>query len=228
MSAVASAAAWEHGDYRGARFVVLLALADVANDAHENELWMRHGNLARKARCDATTAREAIHTFVADGWLEVLDEPKGRNPGRYRFVGPPILSGVGPDNADGLSGVSPDVVGGGARQAAAAPLSRTKEELPGSATGSAAEADRIVREWWESHDPRPLGSFPGCRKIVKEAIDRGHRADRVAVALRRCGNVVPSKPVLARELDRGGPRSERPPDRPEGYDQRAPDEGRSW
>lgn len=126
--------------------------------------------------------------------------------------------------------------GGGTPAATPPPRGRGTELDPGEERDPAAspqgrphrdEADRIVREWWESHDPRPLGSFMGARKIVEEALDRGHTAARVAVALRRCGSAVPSKPVLARELERGGG-TPAPAPRPEGYDQAAPEGGRSW
>ena len=219
MSATATAAAWGQGDYRGARFVVLLAVADVVNDAHENEFFMRMARLAAKARVDRKTAREALATFAADGWLEVLDDAVGNRAGRYRWVGPPA----------GERGATPHSVGSHAPQDAAAPIPGTKGNSPAPATGDdSVEADRIVREWWESHDPRPLGSFPGCRKIVQEALERGHAPARVAVALRRCGNAVPSKPVLARELARGGGAGAAARPRPEGYDQAAPEGGRSW
>lgn len=88
MSNEASGQAWK-SPYKGGQKLVLLAIADVVNDVHDNRFWMAVPNLADKAAVSTNTARSALQQFVADGWLEVVTESKGRNPSEYRFIGQP-------------------------------------------------------------------------------------------------------------------------------------------
>ncbi len=87
MSAEAEGWVWRHSPYRGAVFAVHLAIADIVNDQHYNELWASQGTLASKARTDVKTARHALQTLCADGMLTLLEAPLGK-PCRYRFEYP--------------------------------------------------------------------------------------------------------------------------------------------
>lgn len=87
MSAAATGLVWEHSPYRGATFLVHLAMADVVNDAHGNEFWMAVPGLARKCRLNRRTVTEAIATMVADEYLERLESGQAEfKPSRYRFA----------------------------------------------------------------------------------------------------------------------------------------------
>ena len=85
MSSTAIAWVWEHSPLTGAGFVVHLALGDVANDMHNDELWVSLPTLARKARVSRATAKRAVDELVDAGMLEVLAERPGSTT-LYRFV----------------------------------------------------------------------------------------------------------------------------------------------
>lgn len=89
MSAEAVGWAFRNSPYRGVPLLVHLALADVTNDVHDNELWMRTDRLAAKARCDSGTARKAILRMIDDGYLALLEDNSPRHrASRYRFLTP--------------------------------------------------------------------------------------------------------------------------------------------
>ncbi len=84
MSAKATAYVWEHSPHNGATFIVHLALADVANDQHENELWMSLTKIAKKARCSRSTAQASLKELCGTGHLVLLKAGKeNHQPGRY-------------------------------------------------------------------------------------------------------------------------------------------------
>lgn len=87
MSAHATGWVYRHSPYVGVPFAVHLALADSANDMHDNELWATHGWIAAKARTTRKTAQGAIAQMVADGLLELVEENPGE-PNRYRLLMP--------------------------------------------------------------------------------------------------------------------------------------------
>lgn len=111
MSAQALAFVWKHSPYRDKTFVVHLALADVANDMNENRLWLSVRNLATKARCDRLTARKAVATLVADGFLTQLEPSTDRAPGIFRFTihqgGEPLTRGGEPVTPGGGEPLTP-------------------------------------------------------------------------------------------------------------------------
>ena len=86
MSAQATAYVWEHSPYTGVKFTIHLAVADVVNDAYDNEFWMVSSNLAVKARTTPATARRVLGEFVNNGWLVRLEQGGGRRPSRFQFV----------------------------------------------------------------------------------------------------------------------------------------------
>lgn len=86
MSAQATAFVWEHSPYRDKTLVVHLAIADVANDLHENRFWMSLRHLATKSRCERLTVRKAIQTLVRDGFLIQIEPVTERAPGVYQLV----------------------------------------------------------------------------------------------------------------------------------------------
>jgi hypothetical protein len=63
---------------------VLLAVADVVNDAHGNVFWMTSTNLGNKVRMHPTNVRRHLKELVEDGWLTVL-EPGGGNGKATKF-----------------------------------------------------------------------------------------------------------------------------------------------
>lgn len=90
VSAEAMKAAWG-SPYRGGTQLVLLAIADVVNDLHGNEFWMRQKVLAEKAHVSVSTVKEAVETLIADDWIkpDELDPEKRQLNGssaHYHFA----------------------------------------------------------------------------------------------------------------------------------------------
>jgi hypothetical protein len=72
----------------GVTRMVLLRLADLANEKNSNELWIGQGELATEFRCGRKAVGVAFKTISADGWLVLLHwRVKGRK-NRYRFQVP--------------------------------------------------------------------------------------------------------------------------------------------
>jgi hypothetical protein len=90
VSATNEAYVWEHSPYTGATFLIHLALGDIANDSHGNELWAGHQGLALKCRVQRETVTRAIARLVADDFLyEFPDQHSAPGkPVRYRFLTP--------------------------------------------------------------------------------------------------------------------------------------------
>lgn len=60
---------WESGPKNKTQLLVLLALADFAND--EGHCWPSMATIAKKARLTDRGARKVVRQLEADGWLEV-------------------------------------------------------------------------------------------------------------------------------------------------------------
>jgi hypothetical protein len=95
VSAEATGLVWKHSPYQGAQLLVHLAIADVVNDAHGDELWMSVPNLARKARVGRSTAFDALAHMVEHGYLAKLESGQSDGkPSRYRFLVDKFPGGV--------------------------------------------------------------------------------------------------------------------------------------
>ena len=84
MSAQATGHVWKCCAFGGAKFLVLLGVADVVNTDHANVFWMTSTNLGNKVRMHPTNVRRHLKELVEDGWLEVL-EPGGGNGKATKF-----------------------------------------------------------------------------------------------------------------------------------------------
>jgi predicted RNA-binding Zn ribbon-like protein len=87
MSAEATGWVWRHSPYRGSELLVHLAIADVVNDAHDNEFFMSTEALSRKAKVSRSTVVATLRDMVDRAFLELLDAGGAqRRPSRYRFI----------------------------------------------------------------------------------------------------------------------------------------------
>lgn len=87
MSAEATGWVFRYSPFAGAAFGVHLAIADSVNDQNENEFWMSLERLAKKSRISRPTVSKVVAMFVAEGWIELLEERPG-STSRYRFMFP--------------------------------------------------------------------------------------------------------------------------------------------
>lgn len=113
MSTTATTAVWNHSESKGSARLVLLAMADEANDQGLLTAYRRSQSwFAKKARVDAGTVKRAIATLVELGELEILARGDGRASSDYRLVLPdlrPLDEGV----QDAPPGVAPRPPRGG-------------------------------------------------------------------------------------------------------------------
>ena len=73
---------WDHSTVGGTERLVLLALADCAND-EGRECWPSIATLARKCRVDTRTVQRVIRRLADGGHVEILPSPGGRAANRY-------------------------------------------------------------------------------------------------------------------------------------------------
>ena len=87
MSAEATGWVWRNSPYSGGSLNLHLALADVANDTHGNELWMSVATMAAKARLSERQIQRVLRDMVDKGYLKVLSTEHGKTV-HYRFLMP--------------------------------------------------------------------------------------------------------------------------------------------
>jgi hypothetical protein len=80
---------WANKELHGGRLLLMLALADHANDA--GECWPSQPHLADKARLTERQVRRLINALAADGYLAVIEKGKGRGKkSQYRLFPMPV------------------------------------------------------------------------------------------------------------------------------------------
>lgn len=76
---------WEESPFNGRRLLLHLALADFAND--EGTCFPSLKTLAKKARCTETWCSLTIKQLVCEGWLEIVEQGRGRGrASTYRLL----------------------------------------------------------------------------------------------------------------------------------------------
>jgi len=185
VSAEAEAYVWKHSPYTGVTFMVHLALGDIANDVHQNELWLRHSVLAAKARTTRQTAVGCLMKLVDDGFLKRLS-PEGNTgkPVRYRFLLPdrPVVWG------DSLPVRLPVTIADStSAESRQVPVSRAdtelKEELNPTQRDLDTSSDRQFEEFFTIFPTARKGSRRVVRKAWDKAIKR-HPAVRIIAKAR--------------------------------------------
>jgi hypothetical protein len=85
MSIRIMAKVWDGERFSGSALLVLLAMADYANDA--GICWPSVGSLARKARISERTVQRVVDHLVAEGAVEIVRQGGGSgNSNRYRVI----------------------------------------------------------------------------------------------------------------------------------------------
>jgi len=110
MSIRVTSKVWEHSAHKGTTLLVLLSLADQAND--EGWCWPSIGTIAAKSRMSERQVQRAIQSLAASGEIEIA---AGAGPGkvnRYRVLTERLGRGPAPadialDGDDGGDNLSP-------------------------------------------------------------------------------------------------------------------------
>lgn len=84
MSLRAISWAWKHGPKNQGELLVLLALADFAND--DGECWPAMSTIAEKARVTERATRRIIRRLEVSGFLRVETGGGRRGSNRYRML----------------------------------------------------------------------------------------------------------------------------------------------
>lgn len=100
---------WDNEQLKGGRLLVMLALADHANDA--GECWPSQPHLAKRARLNERQVRRVIDGLANDGYMVVVEKGVGRSKRpHYRLFPQPIKSDILSDaKADILSQGKSDI-----------------------------------------------------------------------------------------------------------------------
>jgi len=110
MSVRIMAQVWDRAKTEGNALLVLLALADFADDT--GWCWPSMATIARKARVSERGARGIIRRLETDGLL-ISEQSKGRTSSRYRvIVNPEAVAGFDPINTEAVAGSNPEAVAG--------------------------------------------------------------------------------------------------------------------
>ena len=89
MSAEAIGWVFRHSPYKHGAFAVHAAMADAANDLHDNQVWFGVDRLAAKARVGRSTVIAALGQMEADHLLEEAAKQRGpASPTVYRMLFP--------------------------------------------------------------------------------------------------------------------------------------------
>jgi Helix-turn-helix domain len=187
---------WQFSTAAGTDLLVLLALADIADD--NGECWPSVGYVARKCRIDPRTTQRRIRSLEKLGEVVVIvGGGKTRTTGatasnRYRITVHMPDEGEGGDLPEGgtrARGRVAPVPGG--RVAHAPPNTSvvhvSRHVIPSQAKKTAHELTVLAME--QPRKPAGKNAFPKAFTIINAILEAGHPPDAVEVAIRTGGIV---------------------------------------
>jgi len=145
---------WQYFNRGGSEKLVLLALADWANDEGAS-LHPSMAAIARKSCISVSQARRIVHGFLADGLLEVLGNAAGGAPGttpHYRLKLDRLASGD-PEAVTNTTGTdaSPTPSADARSSADATPRTGARDALHGCASTASTGASQSVSTSTKNH-----------------------------------------------------------------------------
>jgi hypothetical protein len=212
MSIKVMASVWEHSQASGTDLLVLLALADNANDS--GECWPSIGYIARKCRVDKSTIRRRITSLEELGEVIVIrgggkaSTPGGTRSNKYRIVVHMVdeeteeegsQSATPWGGTDARGGVAP-MPGGGVAPMPPEPSLRTVIEPPLNPQPTAGDQSHVRRGTRGSGtSPRELRAVEQQARAHQRAEDE---ADRLVTAIPETYGHLPEDYVLSK-IDEG-------------------------
>ena len=89
MSVKAMTWVFENSPYSLGTRLVHLAIADIANEDNDWQVWVSHSKIAAKAKVSRATVVSALAKMVADGFMEIIESHRGA-AATYRFLRPDL------------------------------------------------------------------------------------------------------------------------------------------
>ena len=155
--------------------LVALSIADVVNDANDNEFYGSVTRLAAKVTLSRETVGLVLKHLVEAGVLDQLEERPGGTT-RYRWNGVPEIPSPLTDGPDGGVGTSRRDT-------------KTTQPSQGSSLRSEKLDHQVAREYWvwyvvEHPGLRPTIVFPALRKVASKLLEAGHQPDDIVDAMK--------------------------------------------
>ncbi len=139
VSAEATGWVWRNSPYRGSERLVHLAIADVVNDAHNNEFWMSSYGLAEKAGVSRSTVVRVLKDMSKRGLMELVESGQAtRRPSRYRLTS--AMANLA-SSTIGLASANMSPPLGSPPRANSIELKKLKEELTSTTTSLVADPE---------------------------------------------------------------------------------------
>ena len=194
MSVKAMTWVWDHSPYKLGSRLVHLALADVANDMHDNELWMQQSSIADKAQLSVVQVQRILKTMVADGYLDLLEQGGGRGRvSRYRMI-------METPQNDGVLDIKPIILEGeNLSSDEASPITNSREPKPSENADDPLRGFDIFWTAYPKRNGRRIGKAQVLRRWAKMPLDAKRAAYRGAV---NYATAVDSGQTLAKDPDR--------------------------
>lgn len=221
MSAEASGWVWRYSPYKGAQLLVHLAIADVANDVHDNQFWMSTANLAGKARVSRATVTATLTEMVESGHLAVIEAGgSNRVPTRYQFLTSPTTGLVeeptrpttGHDMTNQRSSTRPTTghkpkeqpkrtQRAGAKAPAASSLPTPRRRATKAQVIEGTEITTGYINYVKGRTGhKPPEADEAIKSIVVSALKEGYHKRQIKDALAELQNRVPPPPLTKRNL----------------------------
>lgn len=187
-------AVFDHSESTGSDRLVLLVIADRANDDGTG-CYRGKDSIARMARVSRSTVTRSIANLVRLGELQV--EHRDGRTSVYRITLNPAQIEHGAETDGAQDEPTTHVTGEPTPGSTVSrdPSSEPSEE-PSAARAELPVDQRLVNAWWESFEPRPGQPYPAVLKIVRAALKLGWTPTQIHNGLRDC---VP--PLTAGMLD---------------------------
>lgn len=204
--------AWSRSESRNGARLVMLALADRADD--NGHAWPSVDDLAERTKLSPRAVQKAIANLVEIGELEVVNGGGRHRSNRYRIVPKPRTSdGVTdekPRTSDGVlaeetpnsAPETPNYETQNPVQSSPEPPLERSENRQGNNPPTPHEepplSERMFTEWWEQYSRTTAQSKRDIRRTISQALDNGIDPSELWQALVRLGEL--SKPVTGGTL----------------------------
>lgn len=187
MSAEATGWVWKHSPHKGhhVKFLIHLAVADVVNDAHDNQFWMSQESLASKVGASVRSVNGWFSEAVDSGLVQcVVDNSRAGKPNCYRFLMPqggtqPLRTGYAAIAQGGTQPLRTEL------ELELKVTTTSKEVAKNAEEETTAVASRVVAAWVDAtgRDPRRVRVNAKRLREVKARMREGYtEGDLVAAA----------------------------------------------